>query len=69
MFGDLIFAEESERIRTMAAGDFVYVLAASYDDVADALTDFNAIRALYDQIQASHEFDAAVLVKNEKGKV
>jgi uncharacterized membrane protein len=53
----------------MAVGDFLYVLAASYDDVADARADFDAVRALYDQIQASHEFDAAVLAKNEKGKV
>jgi uncharacterized membrane protein len=28
-----------------------------------------AVRALYDETKASHEFDAAVLVKNEKGKV
>jgi uncharacterized membrane protein len=53
----------------MAAGDFLYVLAASYDDVEDARADLDAVRALYDQIKASHEFDAAVLVKTEKGKV
>jgi len=51
------------------SGDFLYVLAASYDDVAAARADFEAVRALYDKIKASHEFDAAVLVKNEKGKV
>jgi uncharacterized membrane protein len=58
-----------ERIRRMAAGDFVYLLAASYDDVADARADFEAVRGLYDEIKASHEFDAAVLSKDENGKV
>jgi uncharacterized membrane protein len=53
----------------MAAGDFIYVLAAAYDDVADARADFEAVRALYDEIKASHDFDAAVLAKDENGKV
>jgi uncharacterized membrane protein len=53
----------------MAAGDFVYVLAASYDDVANARADFEAVRALYDETKASHDFDAAVLAKDEKGTV
>jgi uncharacterized membrane protein len=53
----------------MSAGDFLYVLAASYDDVEDARADFDAVRALYDEIKASHDFDAAVLAKDEKGKV
>jgi uncharacterized membrane protein len=51
------------------SGDFLYVMAASYDDVEDARADFESVRALYDEIKASHEFDAAVLVKNDKGKV
>ena len=53
----------------MASGDFLYVIAASYDDVADARADFESLRGLYNQIGASHDFDAAVLSKNEKGKV
>jgi uncharacterized membrane protein len=53
----------------MATGDFLYVLAASYDNVADARADYEAVRALYDQIKASDKFDAAVLTKTDKGKV
>jgi uncharacterized membrane protein len=53
----------------MAAGDFLYVVAASYEDVKDARADFESVRGLYDQIKASNQFDAAVLVKDEKGKV
>jgi uncharacterized membrane protein len=53
----------------MATGDFLYVAAASYDTVAAARADFERVRALYDEIKASNEFDAAVLVKTEKGKV
>ena len=53
----------------MTAVDFLYVLAASYDDVAEARADMEAVRAIYDEIMASHEFDAAVLVKDDKGKV
>jgi uncharacterized membrane protein len=53
----------------MVAGDLLCVLAASYDDVGDARADFDAVQSLYDEIKAPHEFDAAVLVRNEKGKV
>ncbi len=48
---------------------FVYVLGASYDTVAEARADFDAVRAVYDEIGASHNFDAAVLARDEKGKV
>ena len=48
---------------------FLYVLAASYDNVDSARADFDAVRALYDEIKASDRFDAAVLSKNDKGKV
>ena len=34
-----------------------------------ARADFDAVRALYDEIKASDKFDAAVLSRNEKGKV
>jgi uncharacterized membrane protein len=53
----------------MTVGDFLYVLAASYDDVADARADMEAVRAVYDEIKASHEFDVAVLGKDDEGKV
>jgi uncharacterized membrane protein len=47
----------------------LYVLAASYDSVDAARADLEAVRALYDEIKASDKFDAAVLSKDEKGKV
>ncbi|MEZ4504682.1 MAG: hypothetical protein R2848_02195 [Thermomicrobiales bacterium] len=53
----------------MSDPDFLYLLAASYDNVEDARADFAAIKALYDEIHVSHIFDAAVLTKDEKGKV
>jgi uncharacterized membrane protein len=53
----------------MATGDFLYVLGASYDTVDEARADFDAVRAIYDEIGVSHNFDAAVLSRDEKGKV
>jgi uncharacterized membrane protein len=53
----------------MAAGDFLYVLAASYDNVDAARADLEAVRGLYDEIKASDLFDAAVITKTDKGKV
>ena len=47
----------------------LYVLAASYDSVEAARADFEAVRALYNEIKASDKFDAAVISKSEKGKV
>lgn len=53
----------------MSAPDVLYLLTASYDNVDDARADFAAIKALYDEIQVSHIFDAAVLVKGDDGKI
>lgn len=53
----------------MSENDFLYILAASYPNVEDARADFAGIKALYDEIHVSHVFDAAVLTKDEKGKV
>jgi uncharacterized membrane protein len=53
----------------MSEADTVYVLAAAYDNVADAEADYEAIKALYYEVQASHDFDAAVLDRDENGKV
>lgn len=53
----------------MSDNDFVYILAAAYDSVEDARADFAGIKTLYDEIHVSHVFDAAVLSKDEKGKV
>jgi uncharacterized membrane protein len=49
--------------------DTLLVLAASYDNVADAEADYEAVKALYYEIKTSHEFDAAVVARNEDGKL
>jgi uncharacterized membrane protein len=49
--------------------DTLYVGAASYDSVDAAVEDYEAVKALYYEIKSSHEFDAAVIAKNDKGKV
>ena len=53
----------------MSEKDTVLVLAASYDDLADAEADYEAIKALYYDVAASHEFDAAVLDRDDAGNV
>jgi uncharacterized membrane protein len=49
--------------------DTLYVLAASYDDVKDALAEYEAIKAAYRHVGSSHDFDATVIAKDEAGKV
>lgn len=49
--------------------DTVLVLAAAYDSVEDAEVDYEAIKALYMEVQASHDFDAAVIERDEDGEV
>ena len=49
--------------------DTLFLLAASYASVDQAVGDYEAIKALYYEVRASDEFDAAVIAKNEKGKV
>jgi uncharacterized membrane protein len=49
--------------------DTLYVLAASYDDVEDALSAYEAIGAAYRHVGSSHDFDATVIAKNESGNV
>jgi len=53
----------------MADPDLVMVLAASYDSVSDAEVDYEAIKALYYDRGASHDFDAAVIERDDEGKV
>jgi uncharacterized membrane protein len=53
----------------MSDADTVFVLAAAYDSVADAEVDYEAIKALYMEVQASHDFDAAVIERDEGGEV
>ena len=49
--------------------DTLYVIAAAYDDVDAAVTDYEAVKALYREVKSSHDFDASVVAKDEKGKV
>jgi uncharacterized membrane protein len=49
--------------------DALYVIAAAYDDVDTAVADYEAVKALYREVKTSHDFDAAVVSKDEDGKV
>ncbi|HLM04341.1 MAG TPA: DUF1269 domain-containing protein [Blastococcus sp.] len=49
--------------------DTLYVIAAAYDEVDPAVADYEAIKLLYRQVRTSHDFDAAVIAKDENGKV
>ena len=49
--------------------DTLYVIAAAYDDVDTAVADYEAVKALYREVKTSHDFDAAVVAKDEDGKV
>jgi uncharacterized membrane protein len=53
----------------MSAPDAVMVLTASYPDEASAEADYGAVKALYQEIRTSHDFDAAVISRDEDGKV
>ncbi len=53
----------------MTDNDMLLVLAASYDSVSDAEVDYEAVKALYYEVEASHDFDAAVIDRDDEGKV
>jgi uncharacterized membrane protein len=53
----------------MSEPDALFVLGASYDRVDDAIDDYEAVKQLYREIETSHDFDAAVIAKNDEGKV
>jgi uncharacterized membrane protein len=42
---------------------------ASYDTREEAEADYEAIKALYEEVQVTHAFDAAVLERDDEGKV
>ena len=52
----------------MSEKDTLIVMAAAYDDLADAEADYEAIKALYYEVETSHDFDAAVLARGENGE-
>ena len=49
--------------------DTLYVIAAAYDDTETAVADYEAVKELYRAVRTSHDFDAAVIAKDEDGKV
>jgi uncharacterized membrane protein len=49
--------------------DTLFLAAASYSNVDDAVADYEAVKMLYHEVQASHDFDAAVIARDEHGKV
>jgi uncharacterized membrane protein len=49
--------------------DTLFVAAASYASVDDAVSDYEAVKMLYHEVKTSHEFDAAVITKDSAGKV
>jgi uncharacterized membrane protein len=54
----------------MTEHDPLLVLAASYENVEDANTDFDIVKKLYEQRDSgSHDFDAAVIIRDGVGNV
>jgi len=53
----------------MSEKDTLFVLAASYDSVTEAEADYEAVKELYEALHTSHAFDAAVIARDEDGKV
>jgi uncharacterized membrane protein len=49
--------------------DTLYVIAAAYTDTDTAVADYEAVKELYRAVRTSHDFDAAVIAKDEDGKV
>ena len=49
--------------------DALLVAAASYENVDDAVNDYEAIKALYYEVETSHDFDAAVVARKEDGTI
>src|SRR5262252_7971180 len=53
----------------MSDKDTLFVLAAAYGSVDDAVADYEAVKALYAAVKTSHDFDAVVVVKETSGEV
>ena len=51
------------------ANDTLVVIANQYDREADAISDFEDLRKLYDKEEIGDTFDAAVLTRKDNGKV
>jgi uncharacterized membrane protein len=53
----------------MTEADMLRVLVASYDEPAPANSDFEAVEHLYDEVETSHGFDAAVVLRDGVGNM
>ncbi|MET0801482.1 MAG: DUF1269 domain-containing protein [Actinomycetota bacterium] len=53
----------------MSEKDTLVVLGASYDSVADAEVDYQAVKDMYAVAGVGHDFDAAVLQRGPDGKM
>ena len=49
--------------------DTLYVLAAAYDHVEDALAEYEAINVAHKHVGSTHDFDANVIAKGANGSV
>jgi uncharacterized membrane protein len=49
--------------------DTLFIAAASYTSVDEAVRDYEAVKMLYNEVKASDDFDAAVIAKGDDGKV
>ena len=49
--------------------DTFFAFIGTYDDLADALTDYDAIRALHSELGLIDAYDAAVVERRDDGKV
>ena len=49
--------------------DTLFVIAAAYDDIDAAVADYEAVKDLYREVKTSHDFDAAVIAKDDAGAV
>ena len=52
----------------MGKKDTLMVFGAAYDNLSDAEVDYEAIKSLYYDAGISHDFDAAVVQRDEDGK-
>lgn len=53
----------------MTGPDRLRVLIASYDEPAPANSDYEAVKHLYDEVETSHGFDAAVVLRDGVGNM
>lgn len=51
----------------MANPESLLVLAARYDDLSYAGADYEAVKAIYENVKGSHGFDAAVVACDQDG--